>query len=60
MATVSKSTIPSLRCPECESPVLFADGELKEGTVIECSACGTQSEIIQVNPVRLAPLEEEK
>ena len=46
-------------CPECDSPISRIM-EIKEGKVIECDACGTESEIISVAPLKLAPLEEEK
>jgi len=48
------------KCPICE-----ADVELKEGTVknelLGCSECGTELEVIGINPFELseAPQEEE-
>ncbi|KKR34390.1 MAG: hypothetical protein UT63_C0002G0035 [Candidatus Gottesmanbacteria bacterium GW2011_GWC2_39_8] len=47
------------KCPECDNKIIV-DSESKEGTVVECDACGTESEIISVNPLTLTPLEEEK
>ena len=52
----SKNSFP---CPECDNPIIH-QREIKTGTIIECSACGTQSEFISINPLKLAPLEEEK
>ena len=46
-------------CPECDTP-LNLPAELAVGKIIECPACGTESEVIEVNPLKLAPLEEEK
>jgi len=46
-------------CPECDNP-LTSEKEIKQGTVVECPACGTESEFITVKPPQLAPLEEEK
>lgn len=46
-------------CPECDTP-LNLPAELRAGKIIECPACAVQSEIIEVNPLKLAPLEEEK
>lgn len=46
-------------CPECDTP-LTIPAEIVIGKISECPACGTQSEIVAVNPLKLAPLEEEK
>ena len=48
-----------LNCPECDNP-LKTEKELKKGLLIECSACGTENEIISLDPLLLSPLEEEK
>jgi lysine biosynthesis protein LysW len=46
-------------CPECDSEI-HINSELKLGQVIECSSCGTECEILDINPLKLVPLEEEK
>lgn len=46
-------------CPECDTP-LNLPVNLVVGKIIECPACATESEIIEVNPLKIAPLEEEK
>jgi hypothetical protein len=46
-------------CPSCDSPIAVQPKYCK-GDVLECSACGTESEIISENPLIIAPLEEEK
>lgn len=46
-------------CPECDTP-LNLPAELAVGKILECPACGTQSEVVTVEPLKLAPLEEEK
>ena len=48
-----------LKCPECDN-LLKTEKELKKGLLIECSACGTENEIISLDPLLLSPLEEEK
>lgn len=48
-----------LTCPECNN-VFKPEGKLEIGKIIECPTCVTECEIISVNPVKLAPLEEEK
>lgn len=49
----------SLVCPECDTP-LNLPKEFVVGKIIECDACGTESEIVTTNPLKLSPLEEEK
>ena len=46
-------------CPECDNGIEFS-GEAKKGLIIECKACGTESEFVSSDPPVLAPLEEEK
>jgi lysine biosynthesis protein LysW len=46
-------------CPECDS-LINVNSELILGKIVECPACGTESEIINLSPLTLAPLEEEK
>lgn len=57
MDPIQKSQSPI--CPECDTP-LNVPAELAVGKILECPACGTQSEIVAVDPLKLAPLEEEK
>ncbi len=49
----------SIACPECESPIKYQE-ELKIGTIVECTVCGAQSEVVSLSPLKLSPLEEEK
>lgn len=46
-------------CPECDTPLMLPEN-VQVGKIVECPACGTQSEVISLNPLKLAPLEEEK
>ncbi len=48
-----------LICPECDSPLIIPEN-IVIGKIIECSACGSENEVISDNPIKLAPLEEEK
>lgn len=47
------------KCPECDTALKLPD-DASIGKILECSACGTENEIVGQNPVTLAPLEEEK
>lgn len=49
----------SITCPECDT-LLSLPKNILLGKIVECPACGTENEIIATNPIRLAPLEEEK
>lgn len=46
-------------CPECDNPIAITLPS-PLSTVVECDSCGTESEIINLDPFQLAPLEEEK
>lgn len=46
-------------CPECDTPLNPPD-ILSVGKILECPTCGTQSEAVRLDPLKLAPLEEEK
>lgn len=52
----NKQTIP---CPECDTP-LQVPSQLIKGKIIECPACGCESEVVEINPIKISPLEEEK
>ena len=58
-------------CPECENALDIELDEVEEGDVVTCDECGTEYEIVGVEPLELArvdgdlidddePLEEEE
>ena len=58
-------------CPECENGLDIEMDEVEEGDVITCEECGTEYEVVGVEPLELArvdgdldeddePLEEEE
>ena len=49
----------TIRCPECDTQIILPNN-LTLGKILECPACGTESEIVDLNPFKLSPLEEEK
>lgn len=57
MALNAQKTSP--KCPECDTP-LDPNANYTLGKIVECTACSTESEVVTVNPLTLAPLEEEK
>jgi alpha-aminoadipate carrier protein LysW len=46
-------------CPECDTNLDFEEDEMDEGDVVSCPECGTEYEIITVNPIELKPVEDE-
>ena len=56
-------------CPECENALDIELDEVEEGDVVTCDECGTEYEVVGVEPLELArvgddlddePLEEEE
>lgn len=54
--TQKNQTVP---CPECDTPIDIP-ADVASGKIVECPACGTESEFVNLDPFTLAPLEEEK
>jgi alpha-aminoadipate carrier protein LysW len=44
-------------CPECDNPIDLSD-EIDEGETVQCEECGTELEVVSIDPVELAPVEE--
>lgn len=40
-------------CPECESDLDIEEDEIDEGEVVSCAECGTDFEVITINPLEL-------
>lgn len=47
-------------CPECESDLDVEQDELDEGEVISCLECGTDFEVVTVDPLELARIKEDE
>jgi alpha-aminoadipate/glutamate carrier protein LysW len=47
-------------CPACESDLDIEEGEVDEGDVVTCSECGTDFEVVAVDPLELSRMEEEE
>ena len=45
-------------CPECENNLTIDVEEIEEGDTVACDECGTQYEIVGVEPLELARVEE--
>ena len=45
-------------CPECENELDVELDEVDEGDVLACEECGTEFEVVGVEPLELARVEE--
>jgi alpha-aminoadipate/glutamate carrier protein LysW len=50
--------LPMTSCPECESDLDIDVEEVEEGDVVACGECGTEYEIVGVEPLELSKVEE--
>jgi alpha-aminoadipate carrier protein LysW len=45
-------------CPECENPILIDADEVEEGETVQCDECGVDLEIVSIDPIELAAVDE--
>lgn len=46
-------------CPECENELDVEVDELEEGDVVACEECGSEYEVVGVEPLELTKVEED-
>ena len=46
-------------CPECENELDIEEDEVEEGDVVACDECGTEFEVVGVEPPELARVDED-
>ena len=46
-------------CPECDNPIVVDPDEVEEGETVTCEECGTELEIVSVDPLEIAPVDSE-
>jgi alpha-aminoadipate carrier protein LysW len=44
-------------CPECDNVLDIDEDEVDAGDVLTCDECGTELEIVSVDPLEIAPVE---
>jgi alpha-aminoadipate carrier protein LysW len=44
-------------CPECDNPITVDVDEVEEGETMQCDECGTELEVVSVDPLELAPVD---
>jgi len=45
-------------CPECDNPIFVDTDEAEEGETLQCEECGLDLEIVSLDPLELAPVDE--
>ncbi len=45
-------------CPECDNPIVVDVDEVEEGETIQCDECGMDLEVVSVEPLELAAIDE--
>jgi len=46
-------------CPECENDLDFDVDEVEEGDVVACAECGTEYEVVGVEPLELTRVDDD-
>jgi len=46
-------------CPDCKSEII-TDQAVEVGDILECRNCATEVEVLDLNPIRVEIIEEEK
>ena len=44
-------------CPECENELDLEEAELEEGDVVACDECGSEYEVVGVEPLELTKVD---
>jgi alpha-aminoadipate/glutamate carrier protein LysW len=45
-------------CPECDNPIVVDVDEVEEGETIQCDECGLDLEVVSVEPLELAAIDQ--
>ncbi len=45
-------------CPECDNPIVVDVDEVEEGETVQCDECGADLEIVSLDPLEVASMEE--
>ncbi len=46
-------------CPECDNDLDFEVDEVEEGDVVACAECGTEYEVVGVEPLELTRVDDD-
>jgi alpha-aminoadipate carrier protein LysW len=56
MALKEEASVPN--CPECENDLDVEVDELEEGDLVSCDECGSEYEVVGVEPLELTKVDE--
>jgi alpha-aminoadipate carrier protein LysW len=45
-------------CPECDNQIIVDVDEVEEGESVQCDECGADLEVVSVDPLELAAIDE--
>ncbi|WP_263366753.1 hypothetical protein [Edaphobacter bradus] len=45
-------------CPECDNPIDVDTDQVEEGETLQCEECGVDLEVVSIDPLELAPIDE--
>jgi alpha-aminoadipate carrier protein LysW len=48
----------AVTCPECDNPIAVDADEVEEGETVQCDECGADLEIVSIDPIELALVDE--
>lgn len=54
-----KQTNQKIMCPDCGTEII-SENTLATGDILECSECGTEVEVLSLDPIKYQILVEEK
>jgi alpha-aminoadipate carrier protein LysW len=58
LSTRREINVPTGTCPECEADV-HVDTDADKGDIVACEECGTELEVVGLDPVELDIVEED-
>ncbi len=53
-----KTVTAEAECPECFGTVKLVD--VMQSEIVQCAECGTELEVVEIEPVKLEPAPEEE
>jgi alpha-aminoadipate carrier protein LysW len=53
----AEAYIMAVVCPECDNPITVDTDEVEEGETVQCDECGTELEVVSIDPLELAPVD---
>ena len=58
MHRLGRHGVMAVVCPECDNPITIDVDDVEEGETVQCDECGVALEIVSLDPLELAPVDE--